>query len=64
MGLEHFDHPQDQGFYQDFAIESGCVLNVDRGSMHIEDTVHVTGTGSELLTSNETALIELTENRS
>lgn len=71
LGLEHFDHPQDQGFYQDFAIESGCVLNVDMpyvefgwGSMHIEDTVLVTSTDSELLTSNETALIELTENRS
>lgn len=69
LGLEHFDHPQDQGFYQDFAIETGCVLNVDMpyvefgwGSMHIEDTVLVTRTGSELLTSNETNLIELAAN--
>lgn len=70
LGLEHFDHPQDRGFYQDFVIEAGCVLNVDMpyvefgwGSMHIEDTVLVTATGVELLTSNETELIELTEDR-
>ena len=66
LGLEHFDHPQDQGFYQDFTIEAGCVLNVDMpyveygwGAMHLEDTIVVTPSGPEFLTSNETSLIEI-----
>ncbi len=66
LGLEHFDHPQDQNFYQDFVIEEGCVLNVDMphvefgwGSMHLEDTVVVRADGPEFLTSNRTNLVEI-----
>lgn len=66
LGLEHFDHPQDRGFYQDFVIEEGCVLNVDMphvefgwGSLHLEDTVVVRGDGPEFLTSNRTELVEI-----
>ncbi|MBM3503476.1 MAG: aminopeptidase P family protein [Alphaproteobacteria bacterium] len=66
LGLEHFDHPQDRGFYQDFTIEVGCVLNVDMpyiefgwGSLHLEDTIVVRRDGPEFLTSNKTDLIEI-----
>lgn len=66
VGLEHFDHPQMEGFYSGWTIEENSVLNVDMpyiemgwGSMHIEDTVVVRKDGVEFLTSNNTALIEL-----
>lgn len=66
LGLEHFDHPQAEGFYQDFVIERGTVLNIDMpffeyawGAMHLEDTIVVRPDGVEFLTSNRTALIEL-----
>jgi Xaa-Pro aminopeptidase len=66
LGLEHFDHPQESGFYQDFTIEENCVLNVDMpyvefgwGSLHLEDTIVVRHDGPEFLTSNRTELIEL-----
>jgi Xaa-Pro aminopeptidase len=66
LGLEHFDHPQFDGFYQPFRIEENCVLNVDmplliygRDAMHLEDTVVVRKDGIEFLTSNQTGMVEI-----
>jgi Xaa-Pro aminopeptidase len=66
LGLEHFDHPQYDGFYQPFVIEENCVLNVDmplliygRDAMHLEDTIIVRKDGIEYLTSNQTGMVEI-----
>jgi Xaa-Pro dipeptidase len=66
LGLEHFDHPQFDGFYQPFTIEENCVLNVDmplliygRDAMHLEDTIVVRKDGVEFLTSNQTGMVEI-----
>jgi Xaa-Pro aminopeptidase len=66
VGLEHFDHPQQRGFYQEFVIPENAVLNVDMpffeygwGAIHLEDTIVVRGDGVEYLTSNQTGLIEI-----
>lgn len=68
VGLEHTDHPipigpTGMGAVPDFTIEENMVLNFDMpyqewgwGSMHIEDTLLVTKTGFEPLTSFKTQL--------
>ena len=70
LGLEHTDDPKppgaQQGMTSDVALEAGMVLNVDLpfteigwGSVHIEDTVHITADGFEALTSDDFAIIEV-----
>ena len=62
LGLEHTDDATpigaQQGAGKDVMLEAGMVLNVDLpfteigwGSMHLEDTVHITNDGFEALTS-------------
>ncbi len=69
LGLEHTDDPKaagvQQGMAADVALEPGMVLNVDMpfteigwGSVHIEDTVHITVDGYEALTSADFDIIE------
>ena len=50
----------------DITLEAGMVLNIDMpfteigwGSVHIEDTVHITDAGFESLTSDDFAIIEV-----
>lgn len=70
LGLEHTDDPKpagsQQGMSSDVVLEEGMVINVDMpfteigwGSVHIEDTVHITATGYESLTSNDFDIIEV-----
>ncbi|MGI9235630.1 MAG: M24 family metallopeptidase [Woeseiaceae bacterium] len=68
LGLEHTDDPKpagvQQGMSSDVLLEKGMVLNIDMpfteigwGSVHIEDTVHITEDGFEALTSDDLAII-------
>ena len=68
LGLEHTDDPKpagaQQGMMGDVELEAGMVLNVDMpfteigwGSVHIEDTVHITADGFEALTSSDFDII-------
>ena len=70
VGLEHTDDPKpagsQQGMTADVVLEPGMVLNVDMpfteigwGSVHIEDTVHITADGYEALTSADFDIIEV-----
>ncbi len=70
LGLEHTDDPKpagtQQGMTADVVLEPGMVLNVDLpfteigwGSVHIEDTVHITADGYEALTSTDFDIIEV-----
>ncbi len=70
LGLEHTDDPKpagsQQGMSADVVLEAGMVINVDMpfteigwGSVHIEDTVHITATGYESLTSDDFDIIEV-----
>lgn len=70
LGLEHTDDPKPAGVQQgmtgDVTLEAGMVLNVDMpfteigwGSVHIEDTVHITDDGYDPLTSADLAIIEV-----
>ncbi len=70
LGLEHTDDPKppgvQQGMTADVTLEPGMVLNVDMpfteigwGSVHIEDTVVITKTGFEPLTSAAPSIIEV-----
>ena len=70
IGLEHTDDPKpagtQQGMAGDIALEPGMVLNVDMpfteigwGSVHIEDTVHITADGFESLTSGDFDIIDV-----
>ena len=70
LGLEHTDDPKaagvQQGMTSDVVLEAGMVLNVDMpfteigwGSVHIEDTVHITDDGYEALTSDDFDIIEV-----
>ena len=67
LGLQHTDDPagvlRSPGNNQDRALEENMVINVDLphleigwGAVHLEDTVRVTATGAEALTSMETQL--------
>ena len=69
LGLEHTDNPLPLGddVYAggefDFALEENMVINIDMpyfelgwGTLHLEDTIRVTKTGFEALTSNESRL--------
>ncbi len=68
VGLEHTDHPMQMGpdgmgGKPDFTVEENMVLNFDMphvewgwGSMHIEDTMLITKTGFEPLTSLRTEM--------
>lgn len=68
VGLEHTDHPLPMGVdgmggRADFVVEENMVLNFDLphvewgwGSVHIEDTLLITKSGFEPLTSLETGL--------
>lgn len=69
LGLEHTDDPKpagaQQGMTSDVVLEAGMVLNIDMpfteigwGSVHIEDTVHITADGFETLTSSDFDIIE------
>jgi Xaa-Pro aminopeptidase len=62
LGLEHTDDPKpvgaQPGTKPDQVLEPGMVINVDMpyteigwGSLHLEDTVHITPDGHELLTT-------------
>ncbi|MGI9238644.1 MAG: M24 family metallopeptidase [Woeseiaceae bacterium] len=68
LGLEHTDDPKpagvQQGMSSDVVLEKGMVLNIDMpfteigwGSVHIEDTVHITNDGFEALTSDDFDII-------
>ncbi len=68
LGLEHTDDAMpvgaQQGAGDDAVLEAGMVLNVDLpfteigwGSMHLEDTVHITHDGFEALTSMDLDII-------
>ena len=68
LGLEHTDDPKpagsQQGMTGDVVLEAGMVLNIDMpfteigwGSVHIEDTVHITENGFEALTSSDFDII-------
>ena len=68
LGLEHTDDPKpagsQQGMTADVVLEAGMVLNIDMpfteigwGSVHIEDTVHITAHGFEALTSSDFDII-------
>ena len=68
LGLEHTDDPKtvggQQGMTANTVLEPGMVLNVDMpfteigwGSVHIEDTVHITADGFEALTSADNEII-------
>ncbi|MDJ0655191.1 MAG: M24 family metallopeptidase [Xanthomonadales bacterium] len=68
VGLEHSEDPRppgsQQGLRQDLQLEAGMVLNIDMpfteigwGSVHIEDTVHITPDGFETLTSADLDII-------
>jgi Xaa-Pro aminopeptidase len=68
VGLEHTDDPKPAGRLPgaqwDTVLEPGMVLNVDLpfteigwGSVHVEDTVHITRDGFEPLTSQEMGII-------
>lgn len=70
VGLEHTDDPKppgrQQGMAHDEVLEAGMVLNVDLpfteigwGSVHIEDTVHITPDSFESLTSSDLSIIEV-----
>ena len=70
VGLEHTDDAKpagrQQGMSSDVVLEAGMVLNVDMpfteigwGSVHIEDTVHITADGYELLTGSDLDIIEV-----
>ena len=66
VGLEHTDQPQLHTFFEPFVLEAGMVINVDMpykalevGMLHTEDTIHVTETGVEFLTSNDDRLFML-----
>ncbi len=70
LGLEHTDDPKPAGAQQgasyDQVLEPGMVLNIDMpfteigwGSVHIEDTVHITADGYESLTSSDLDIIEV-----
>ena len=70
VGLEHTDDPKtvggQQGMTSDSVLEAGMVLNIDMpfteigwGSVHIEDTVHITVDGFEMLTSKDLDIIEV-----
>lgn len=70
LGLEHTDDPKppgsQQGMTADVVLEPGMVLNIDMpfteigwGSVHIEDTVHITETGYESFTSSNFDIIEI-----
>ena len=70
VGLEHTDDPKtvggQQGMTADTVLEPGMVLNVDMpfteigwGSVHIEDTVLITGDGFEMLTSGNFEIVEV-----
>ena len=70
VGLEHTDDPKpagrQQGMAHDEVLEAGMVINVDLpfteigwGSVHIEDTVHITKSGYETLTSSDLSIIEV-----
>ena len=70
LGLEHTDDPKpvggQQGMAGDTVLEPGMVLNVDMpfteigwGSVHIEDTVHITADGFEALTSDDFDIISV-----
>jgi Xaa-Pro aminopeptidase len=68
VGLEHTDDPKPPGRLPgaqwDTVLEPGMVINVDLpftqigwGSVHIEDTVHITNSGFETLTSTDFGII-------
>jgi Xaa-Pro dipeptidase len=68
VGLQHTDDPAPPGRHSGFnpnrVLEPGMVLNLDMpyvewgwGALHREDTVLVTDTGCELLTSGDRTLI-------
>ncbi|KPJ80450.1 MAG: hypothetical protein AMJ58_08475 [Gammaproteobacteria bacterium SG8_30] len=68
VGLEHTDDPKPPGRLPgaqwDTVLEPGMVLNVDLpfteigwGSVHIEDTVHITADGFETLTSPDFGIL-------
>ena len=70
LGLEHTDDPKpagtQQGMMADVVLQPGMVLNVDMpfteigwGSVHIEDTLHITSDGYEALTSSDFEIIEI-----
>ncbi len=70
LGLEHTDDPKivggQQGMTTDIMLEEDMVLNVDMpfteigwGSVHIEDTVQITASGFETLTSDDLDIIEV-----
>ena len=70
LGLEHTDDPKaagvQQGMTSDVVLEAGMVLNIDMpfteigwGSVHVEDTVHITANGYEALTSPDLDIIEV-----
>lgn len=70
VGLEHTDDPKSAGVQQgmtaDVTLEAGMVLNIDMpfteigwGSVHIEDTVHITSDGFEALTSDDSDIIRV-----
>ena len=70
LGLEHTDDPKpagtQQGMTADPVLEPGMVLNIDMpfteigwGSVHIEDTVHITANGCEALTNTDFNIIEV-----
>ena len=70
LGLEHTDDPKpagtQQGMTADVVLEAGMVLNIDMpfteigwGSVHIEDTVHITADGFEALTSDDFDIIQV-----
>ena len=70
VGLEHTDDPKtvggQQGVTADTVLQAGMVLNIDMpfteigwGSVHIEDTVHITAGGFESLTSDDLDIIEI-----
>lgn len=70
LGLEHTDDPKpagsQQGMMTDCVLEPGMVLNIDMpfteigwGSVHIEDTIHITADGYEALTSSDFDIIRV-----
>lgn len=71
VGLEHTDHPVDTGSrgdpgtipFEDFTFQEGTVFTLDMphnemgwGTCHVEDMIHVTATGYEILSSGNTDL--------
>jgi Xaa-Pro aminopeptidase len=70
LGLEHTDDPKppgaQPGAQADTVLEANMVLNVDMpyteigwGSVHIEDTVRITTTGFETLTTQDLSIIRI-----